>query len=231
MLIIYLIRLRLYGYFTRLWLMLQEIESEAQSKGDCCFVQFCSYTQEGRGRGTTLFIIGSSYFKPIVRALLLLQVKWRPIKIIFIGDEGFITFLALFILLTALVSFLFFHCRLLPVRLSFSFTIEHNRAANVNGLASIRFSLVPSSYDVFPIEQPQFLKQGPCQQESEEKFVSYCSCDADRRGLNQNVIAYSLYGNFSNPRHFARYADPFKIILANISQSYPGSKGGSGSKN
>jgi len=104
--------------------------------------------------------------------------------------------------------------------------LVHNRAVNVNGLASMRFSLVPSSYDVFPIEQPQFLKQGPCQQGSEEKFVSYCSCEADRRGLNQNVIAYSLYGNFSNPRHFARYADPFKIILANISQYYPGSKGG-----
>jgi len=54
------------------------------------------------------------------------------------------------------------------------------------------------------------------------KFISMCSCDADRRGRHQNVIAYSLYGNFSNPRHFSRYVDPIKAILSNISESYPG---------
>ena len=54
------------------------------------------------------------------------------------------------------------------------------------------------------------------------KFVSMCSCDADRRGFHQNVIAYSLYGNFSNPKHFSRYVDPIKAILSNISESYPG---------
>ena len=54
------------------------------------------------------------------------------------------------------------------------------------------------------------------------EFVSFCSCDADHRGLHQNVIAYSLYGNFSDPKLFTRYVEPIKIILANISQSYPG---------
>ena len=53
-------------------------------------------------------------------------------------------------------------------------------------------------------------------------FASLCSCQADRRGLHQNVISYSLYGNFSDPKLFTRYVEPIKIILANISQSYPG---------
>ena len=53
-------------------------------------------------------------------------------------------------------------------------------------------------------------------------FVSFCSREADRRGLRQNVIAYSLYGDFSNPKVFARYVDPLKLILANISQAFPG---------
>lgn len=56
----------------------------------------------------------------------------------------------------------------------------------------------------------------------QSKFVSLCSCDADKRGFHQNVIAYSLYGNFSNPKHFSRYVDPIKAILSNISESYPG---------
>lgn len=50
----------------------------------------------------------------------------------------------------------------------------------------------------------------------------YCSEEADRRGPYQSVIAYSLYGNFSNPDHFKRYAEPIKFILSNISQFFPG---------
>jgi hypothetical protein len=55
-----------------------------------------------------------------------------------------------------------------------------------------------------------------------DPVVSYCSWEADRRGPQQNVISYSLYGNFSDPKHFKRYAEPIKFILANISQFYPG---------
>ena len=51
---------------------------------------------------------------------------------------------------------------------------------------------------------------------------SYCSLEADRSGPHQNVIAYSLYGDFSDPNHYARYAEPIKYILSNISQVYPG---------
>jgi len=63
-----------------------------------------------------------------------------------------------------------------------------------------------------------------CRSEAEKNFVSMCSCSADRRGLHQNVIAFSLYGNFSDANHFTRYVDPIRILLANISQVYPGKK-------
>ena len=62
-----------------------------------------------------------------------------------------------------------------------------------------------------------------CSTDAEQTFISYCSCKADNRGLHQNVIAFSLYGNFSNPKHFDRYVDPIKATLANISLVYPGS--------
>ena len=57
---------------------------------------------------------------------------------------------------------------------------------------------------------------------SSDPVLSYCSAEADKFGPNQNVISYSLYGDFSNPRHYARYAEPIKFILPNISQVYPG---------
>ena len=55
-----------------------------------------------------------------------------------------------------------------------------------------------------------------------DKFNSTCSSKADQRGFHQNVIAYSLYGNFSDPNLFNRYVDPIETILTNISKSYPG---------
>ena len=57
---------------------------------------------------------------------------------------------------------------------------------------------------------------------NDDPVTSYCSRKADGRGLNQNVISYSLYGNFSDPRHHNRYAGPINYILTNISQVYPG---------
>ena len=62
----------------------------------------------------------------------------------------------------------------------------------------------------------------PNQIDSDGQMVSYCSLEADRRGPNQNVISYSLYGNFSDPKHFERYAEPIKFILPKIKQFYPG---------
>ena len=53
-------------------------------------------------------------------------------------------------------------------------------------------------------------------------YPSYCSKEADSRGPHQNVISYSLYGNFSDPKHFNRYTGAIKYILSNITQVYPG---------
>ncbi len=55
-----------------------------------------------------------------------------------------------------------------------------------------------------------------------DPVTSFCSGKADRRGPNQDVISYSLYGNFSDPRHYNRYAGAISYILSNISQVYPG---------
>ena len=97
-------------------------------------------------------------------------------------------------------------------------TIVYSHAIEVNSLAN-GFSL--KSF-VEPIQRSNLNLQPKSAADEENKFVSYCSYEADRRGLNQNVIAFSLYGNFSDERHFTRYIDPFKIILSNISQVYPG---------
>ena len=59
--------------------------------------------------------------------------------------------------------------------------------------------------------------------DSRQNFSSsLCSCESDNRGFNQNVIAFSLYGNFSDPRHYERYVNPMKSILETINQVYPG---------
>lgn len=57
---------------------------------------------------------------------------------------------------------------------------------------------------------------------SESLAVSTCSCKADRRGLRQNVVAYSLYGNFSDPEIITRYVDPMKNVIDFIQKAYPG---------
>ena len=98
-------------------------------------------------------------------------------------------------------------------------TIVYSRVIEVNNLAN---GFLLKSF-VEPIQHQSNLNlQRKSAEEQNNKFVSYCSYEADRRGLNQNVISFSLYGNFSNERHFTRYVDPIKIILSNISQVYPG---------
>jgi hypothetical protein len=49
-----------------------------------------------------------------------------------------------------------------------------------------------------------------------------CSLSADRRGDKQNVISYSIYGNFSQSRVYNRYLKPFKETVVNIPHAYPG---------
>lgn len=52
--------------------------------------------------------------------------------------------------------------------------------------------------------------------------VSTCGCRADFRGLHQDVVAFSLYGNFSDPQMFDRYVGPMSTIIGEILHSYPG---------
>lgn len=42
------------------------------------------------------------------------------------------------------------------------------------------------------------------------------------RGHHQNVIGYSLYGNWSDPEHYARYIAPMALVIQQTSQFYPG---------
>lgn len=53
-------------------------------------------------------------------------------------------------------------------------------------------------------------------------FNSTCSHAADRRGPNQRIIGYSLYGNFSREEHLNRYVLLFKETLKSIPSIYPG---------
>ena len=52
--------------------------------------------------------------------------------------------------------------------------------------------------------------------------VSTCGCQGDQRGLHQKVVAFSLYGNFSDPDIFSRYVDPMRIAIKGIQKEYSG---------
>ena len=112
----------------------------------------------------------------------------------------------------------------LSVSVGLFVAIVYSRATEVNEFVVNRITAQQQGGPAFVIDPIHQLNYQPenKEDEDEQNFVSYCSHKADRRGLNQNVIAYSLYGNFSNENHFTRYADPLKIILSNISQVYPG---------
>ena len=53
-------------------------------------------------------------------------------------------------------------------------------------------------------------------------FKSTCSSAADKRGPNQRVITYSLYGNFSREDVFNKYVSPLKRTISLIPLIYPG---------
>jgi hypothetical protein len=59
--------------------------------------------------------------------------------------------------------------------------------------------------------------------DSAVSFRSTCSAAADRRGPNQNVIGYSMYGrNFSEPKFYNLYLKSFSETLKTIPIKYPG---------
>ncbi|KAK4005953.1 hypothetical protein OUZ56_011079 [Daphnia magna] len=56
----------------------------------------------------------------------------------------------------------------------------------------------------------------------ERKPLSTCSLTADRRGLHQKVIAYSIYGDFSQKEVVNRYLKPLRETIKTIPSIYPG---------
>ncbi len=54
------------------------------------------------------------------------------------------------------------------------------------------------------------------------KFKSTCSMAADRRGLHQSVIGYSIYGNFSDSNFYGQYLSLLSETLRTIPIRYPG---------
>lgn len=53
-------------------------------------------------------------------------------------------------------------------------------------------------------------------------YVSVCSGRADKRGPNQKIVSYSIYGNFSNPGVVNRYLKPLIETVNQVSAIYPG---------
>lgn len=53
--------------------------------------------------------------------------------------------------------------------------------------------------------------------------ISLCSGAVDKRGVNQSVVSYSLFGPFfTHPTHFARYASRLKENAERIKEVYKG---------
>ena len=97
------------------------------------------------------------------------------------------------------------------------------------GCVTICFCIVayyPTNRNYFPTtEIAQHRTTTSCSVADDSRrqlFLSLCSCESDNRGFNQNVIAFSLYGNFSDPQHYEQYVNPMKSILETINQVYPG---------
>ncbi|XP_046632183.1 uncharacterized protein LOC124311857 [Daphnia pulicaria] len=57
---------------------------------------------------------------------------------------------------------------------------------------------------------------------TELKFKSTCSMAADHRGFHQNVIGYSIYGDFSDSNFYGQYLSVFSETLRTIPIRYPG---------
>ena len=53
-------------------------------------------------------------------------------------------------------------------------------------------------------------------------FKTTCSQDADRRGSNQKVFSFSLFGNFLEANMSRRYLKPLEVIAAEINNYFPG---------
>ena len=54
------------------------------------------------------------------------------------------------------------------------------------------------------------------------RTLSTCSCQSDKRGLHQNVVAFSLYGDLMNGDIYNRYILPLREAIESIAKYYPG---------
>ena len=57
---------------------------------------------------------------------------------------------------------------------------------------------------------------------SDSLSISTCGCRADRRGFHQKVVAYSLYGNFSDEKTYQRYVEPLVNVIDQVRSYFPG---------
>ena len=55
-------------------------------------------------------------------------------------------------------------------------------------------------------------------------MISVCSAKADRRGYHQDVVSYSIYGDFSRKKISEQYLEPFLETVQLIPRVYPGRK-------
>lgn len=97
-------------------------------------------------------------------------------------------------------------------------------------LGAFIFSVVYIYYEgiydqvyIFYLEKLQ--RDGPVRSSFIRTFNSTCSAEADSRGPGQKVIAYSIYGDFSDSSTARRYLSPLeKTVNQVIPAFFPGKK-------
>ena len=115
------------------------------------------------------------------------------------------------------------HCVILPFRRFVVRIFSGQRHARINVVFIFLFFLAVTAIYNSDHLMIALLNKLNVKSSDRDEMSSYCSLEADRSGPHQNVIAYSLYGDFSESKHSGRYINPLKFILPSISKNYPGS--------